>query len=150
MFRAGAGNEFDEDRCAFESESRAHLVLQKGEPVGAGAVGVVNEDLEVDRVGAGLRGVIDLETFSLRDRRGVFFDGLLDYPIQYAGGDFGAGLGGDIVDGLDAALNVVAAFGGNKKNRSKSHEGESLAKRGEIFGLGNFFFGVFGQIPFVH
>ena len=104
----------DEDRCTFEAKGRPHLVLQKSQPVRAGIVGVVDKYLEVNRVGAGLRRVIHLESFTFCNRWRIFFNGLLDYPIQYTGGDFGSGLCSNIVDGFNTAPNIVSALGRNR------------------------------------
>jgi len=125
------------------------LVFEVGDPVGAGEVGVVNEEAKIDGVGAGLGGVVDFETATFYHRWGQFFDGLLDDAVEDAGGYFGSGLGGDIVDGFDGAFHVVAAFGGDEEDGGEGEEGERFAQSGEVAGLGYFLVGFFGEVPFV-
>ncbi len=74
---------------------------------------------------------------------------MLNDAVEDAGGDFGAGLGGDVVDGFDGAFHVVAAFGGDEEDGGEGEEGEGFAEGGEVLGLGYFLVGFFGEVPFV-
>ena len=114
FFGFGAAAEEHADGGAFEAECFAEAVFQVAIVGEVDGLGVVDEEDEGGWVDSCLGGIVDFESLAAVEGGVVAAHGFLDDFVEAGGGDAEEAHVGDIEDGFEYGLYVVAGFGGGE------------------------------------